>query len=248
MSDLFVEAAGTGEPVILVHGSLATGGEEWQAQQPLAEEFRLLVVDRRGYGRSPRARGEDYLRDAQDIAGLMDGGVHLVGHSYGGLGVMFAAALRPDSTRSLALLEPPAFTLGQDRPAAQDLVARNMEVLDLDLPDGAWLERFLESVGTRPAELPPGLFDAALPMVPLLRYARRSTEAELPLAELASAAYPRLVVSGGHHQGFEDICDDLAARIGATRRVIEGAGHEIQFTGAPLDEALLTLWRTASAP
>src|SRR5262245_38742448 len=29
---------GTGTPVVLVHGSLATGAEEWQAQRPLADE------------------------------------------------------------------------------------------------------------------------------------------------------------------------------------------------------------------
>ena len=52
------------------------------------------------------------------------------------------------------------------------------------------------------------------------------------------------VVSGGHSEGFEAICDDLAARIGASRMVVEGAGHEIQFTGGPLNEALRSLWRT----
>ena len=52
--------AGSGTPVVLVHGSLATGADEWQAQRPLAEEgFRLIVADRRGYGRSPAAAGED---------------------------------------------------------------------------------------------------------------------------------------------------------------------------------------------
>ena len=33
------------------------------------------------------AHGEDFLVDADDIADLMDNGSHLVGHSYGGLGV-----------------------------------------------------------------------------------------------------------------------------------------------------------------
>jgi hypothetical protein len=41
-------------------------------------------------------------------------------------------------------------------------------------------------------------------------------------------------------------CDDLAERIGASRTVVEGAGHEIQFTGPPINEALLALWRAAS--
>jgi hypothetical protein len=71
-------------------------------------------------------------------------------------------------------------------------------------------------------------------------------EAELPLAALASAAFPKLVVSGGHSAGFDAICDELAERIGASSMVIEGAGHEIQFTGEPLNAALLTLWRSVS--
>jgi pimeloyl-ACP methyl ester carboxylesterase len=50
---LYVEEWGEGDRVVLVHGSLATGAEEWDAQRPLAEEgFRLVVIDRRGYGTS----------------------------------------------------------------------------------------------------------------------------------------------------------------------------------------------------
>jgi hypothetical protein len=33
MSDLFIETWGTGTPVVLVHGSLATGQEEWEMQR-----------------------------------------------------------------------------------------------------------------------------------------------------------------------------------------------------------------------
>lgn len=244
----FVDAHGSGAQVVLAHGSLATGGEEWEAQQPLAEEgFRLLVMDRRGYGRSPAAEGEDFLRDAEDIAALMDGGAHLVGHSYGGLGVLVAAARRPDETRSVAVLEPAALGLGQDHPAARDLVARLRGVWDLDLPDRAWMERFLEAVGSDPEELPPEFLDAALPLVPVMRRGRLPSAGDLPIAELASATYPKLVVSGGHDPGFEAICDDLAEKIGASRSVIEGAGHEIQFTGQPINDALLSLWRAAPA-
>lgn len=103
MSDIVVGSWGAGTPVVLVHGSLATGAEEWQAQRPLADEgFRLVVPDRRGYGRSPAADGEDFLRDADDIVALMGDGAHLVGHSYGGLGALFA----PSAVRSRHCLWP----------------------------------------------------------------------------------------------------------------------------------------------
>ena len=241
MSDLFIESWGAGTPVVLVHGSLATGLDEWQAQRPLADHgFRLLVLDRRGYGGSPVVQGEDFVRDADDIAELKGDGAHLVGHSYGGLGVLCAAA-RAEATLSLALLEPGAFALGQHHPAARALVDDIRRLWDQDLPDEDWVVRFLKAVGSD--ALPPELLAAAVPLVPVLRRGRPPWDPELPLAELASTSFPKLVVSGGHSAGFDAICDDLAARIGASRAVVEGAGHEVQFTGPRVNEALLALWR-----
>jgi pimeloyl-ACP methyl ester carboxylesterase len=243
-TDLFVESKGDGTPVVLVHGSLATGAEEWQAQRSLADEgFRLLVLDRRGYGRSPRAVGEDFLRDAEDIAALMGDGAHLVGHSYGGLGVLFAAAHRPEATLSLTMLEPAAFALGQQDAVARALLEDLRRLWSQDLPDDVWVVRFLKAVGSDPDTFPPDFLAVALPLVSLIRRGRPPWPSDLPLAVLASRTFPKLVVSGGHHGGFEAICDDLAEQIHASRMVIAGAGHEIQFTGAPLNNALLALWR-----
>jgi pimeloyl-ACP methyl ester carboxylesterase len=248
MSDLFVESWGTGTPVVLVHGSLATGVEEWQAQRPLADAgFRLIVFDRRGYGRSPVADGEDFLRDADDVAALMGDGAHLVGHSYGGLGALIAAGRRPEATRSLTVLEPAAFALAQHDPAARDLVGQVRALWDQDLPDDEWVVRFLKAVGSDPDALPAELLAAAVPLVPVFRRGRPVWTADLPLAELAAAAFPKLVVSGGHSAGFDAICDDLARRIGAARAVAAGAGHEVQFAVPAVNDALLALWRGASA-
>ncbi|WP_220448327.1 alpha/beta fold hydrolase [Nonomuraea diastatica] len=89
-------------PVLFVHGSTSWGDDPsygFAAQAPLAGRVRLLLMDRRGYGRSPDA-GErfpgDYLADADDIAELLGDGAHLVGHSYGGVGAMIAAVRRPE--------------------------------------------------------------------------------------------------------------------------------------------------------
>jgi pimeloyl-ACP methyl ester carboxylesterase len=246
LSDLYVESWGDGTPVVLVHGSLALGAEEWEVQEALADEgFRLLVPDRRGYGRSPAAEGEDFLRDAEDITELMGDGAHLVGHSYGGLGVLFAAARRPEATRSLALLEPGAFALGQHDPAGRGLVDAVRNMWHLEVADQEWVVGFLKAVGSDPAQFPPEFLAAALPLVPVFRRGRPMWYSELPLGELADAPFPKLVVSGGHSAGFDAICDDLADRISAARAVVEGAGHEVQFTGKPINEVLLALWRSA---
>src|SRR4029450_10210589 len=104
---------------------------------------------------------------------------------------------------------------------------------------------FLKAVGSDPDEFPPDFLAAALPLVPVVRRGRPGGSADLPLEQLAAAPFPKPVVSGGHSAGFDAICDDLAERIGASRAVVAGAGHEIQFTGTPINEALLSLWRTA---
>jgi pimeloyl-ACP methyl ester carboxylesterase len=243
-TELYVESWGTGTPVVLVHGSLATGAEEWDVQRPLADHgFRLVVPDRRGYGKSPAADGEDFLRDADDIVELMGEGAHLVGHSYGGLGAMFAAARRPEATRSLTVLEPAAVSLGQDHPEGRSFNEEMRRIWELDLPDEEWVVRFLVAAGSNPDDFPPEFLASAKPLVPLLRHSRPIWTSELPLAELAAAPFPKLVVSGGHSAGFEAICDDLADRIGASRAVSAGAGHEVQFSGS-INEALLSLWRS----
>ncbi|MFD2093122.1 alpha/beta fold hydrolase [Blastococcus deserti] len=240
---IHVEAWGSGTPVVLVHGSLATAAEEWVAQRPLADErFRLLAPDRRGYGRSPAAAGEDFLRDAEDIVELMGDGAHLVGHSYGGLGVLFAAARKPEATLSLALLEPGAFTLGQHDSNGRALVEQVRRMWDAEVPDEPWVVGFLKAVGSDPDEFTPDFLAAALPLVPVFRRGRPVWDADLPLEQLAGAAFPKLVVSGGHSAGFDAICDDLAERIGASRAVVAGAGHEIQFTGTSINDALRAFW------
>jgi pimeloyl-ACP methyl ester carboxylesterase len=246
---LHVEPWGDGTPVVLVHGSLATGAEEWDAQRPLAQEgFRLLVIDRRGYGRSPAARGEDFLADANDIVELMGDGAHLVGHSYGGLGAMLAAARRPEAVLSLTLLEAPIAVPTDAAPAWQQLADEVRQLWNADLPDEEWVVRFLTAVGSDPDQFPPEFLEVAAPLVPVFRQGRPFFEVEPPLSALAVARFPKLVVSGGHSAGFEAMCDALVRNIGASRLVIEGAGHEIQFTGQPINEALLTLWRSATGP
>lgn len=244
MSELHTETVGHGDRVVMVHGSLATGADEWAAQRPLADEgYRLVIADRRGYGESPGTDGEDFARDADDIVALLDGGAHIVAHSYGCLGAMHAAAAHPASAWSLTLLEPPAFTLTAD-PAAEELVSAVRAIWDLDVADDEWLERFLRAVGTDPEVIPPEARADVVAMVPLVRGSRPPWEGDLPLRELAAAPFPTLVVSGGHSDGFEAICDQLAEHVDASRAVVEGAGHEVQFTGRPLNDLMLDRWRT----
>lgn len=246
-SGISVETWGDGEPVVLVHGSLALGNPEWEAQRPLADEgFALRVFDRRGYGRSAAATGDDFLADADDIVDLLGDGAHIVGHSYGGLGAMLAAARCPEKTRSLTLLEPGVGTLGLDNEAWSGFVSEVSSMWTLEGSDEEWVSAFLTAVGSAPEMLGEELMADAVALGPLLRHGRPFWTCQIPVADLAAARFPKLVVAGGHFEGFDAMCRDLAQQIGGEFAIVEGAGHEIQFTGDAINERLLDLWRRSS--
>jgi hypothetical protein len=67
--------------------------------------------------------------------------------------------------------------------------------------------------------------------------ARPQGEADIPLDVLRRTSFPKLVTSGGHHPVFEGICDVLQRELKTERATIRGAGHNVQFTGAPSTSA-----------
>ena len=73
--------------------------------------IRLILLDRRGYGGSPFTRCSDFDVDAHDIVDLLEHPAHLVGHSYGAVACLVAAAMQPAKILSLTVIEPPAFGL-----------------------------------------------------------------------------------------------------------------------------------------
>jgi pimeloyl-ACP methyl ester carboxylesterase len=232
---------GSGPRVVLVHGSVSNGPMTWGEQKPLAERWRLEVVNRRGYGKSavPRVR-QDFEEDAVDIAELLGDGAHLVGHSYGALGALIAAAARPQAVRSLTINEPPAFGLIKGNAAADAIAARTIELRQRDIKEPrAFLEAFRENIGG-PGQPPlPDPLPAALEQgVRTTMTGRDPSEANIPLDALKRTSFPKLVVSGGHHPAFEAVCDFVASELKAERAVIRGAGHNTPRTGAPFNARL----------
>src|SRR5262245_16325047 len=90
----------------MVHGAIMNGGPTWRTVLPLAQQWRLLIVDRRGYTPNP-PEPADRRADAADVSDLLDELAHVVVHSLGAVGAMPAVARRPASAPSLTLLEPP---------------------------------------------------------------------------------------------------------------------------------------------
>ena len=74
--DIHHEIQGEGPPIVFVHGLGATSNV-WHAQRmTLSKYYKVIVYDRSGSGRSPKAR-DGYSIDAwtDELAGLLD---HLV--------------------------------------------------------------------------------------------------------------------------------------------------------------------------
>ena len=70
--------------------------------------------------------------------------------------------------------------------------------------------------------------------------------AEIPLDALAAAPFPKLVVSGGHSEAFDAVCDVLEQRLGAESAVFAGAAHNPQLLGAPFNDRLVAFWDSVS--
>ena len=107
-AELYYEETGRGEPLLLVPG-LSGRGSFWAGQVPdFARDFRVVVHDHRGTGRSSHSRIRYSVEQmAADLVRLMDTlgieAVHLVGHSTGGAIGQVLALEHPRRLRSLVL-------------------------------------------------------------------------------------------------------------------------------------------------
>ena len=122
---LYYEVAGTGEPVVLIHGN-TLDLRMWDDQfQSLSQSFRIIRYDVRGFGKSSLpVEGEPYSHH-EDLAALLGHlGIlkaHIVGLSMGsGIAVDFVVG-HPAMSRSLVAAGPWVF--GHSSPAASELVA-----------------------------------------------------------------------------------------------------------------------------
>jgi pimeloyl-ACP methyl ester carboxylesterase len=243
MTEPSAHASGSGPSAVLVHGTFVGGPESFAAQAPLAEDHRLLIVDRRGYGASP-ATGEvlGWPVDSEDLLGLLEtlGGAHLVGHSYGGVVVAVAASRRPDLVRSLVLVEPALYQLAADVPEVAAMLEREREVFERapDMSAGEWSRLWLTRVAGLPEEGAAGWMatwgEREWAMGEVVRREAWAGAAPVGVGVLAAASFPKLLVVGGKAPPAasgsvralgQALVEALVRRIGVEVVVFEGSGH-----------------------
>jgi pimeloyl-ACP methyl ester carboxylesterase len=233
--------------IVFVHGSVMGGRPTWSGQRPLADQFELEILERPGFPPNPPVDHVDFEEHAVLVADALSDGAHLVGHSYGGVISLLAAAAVPERVRSLTVIEPPCTAVAAGSPEADTFTKEGIEWWrdgPKDDPE-AFLRGFLQYVGSDyvpPTPLPDQLLQGARTLI----VERGPWEAAIPFDVLSAAPFPKLVVSGAHHGGFDAVCDVLEERLPAGRLVLPGYGHTAQRHPA-FNEALAEFVTRAEA-
>lgn len=250
-SGLNVTVWGNGAPAVFVHGSFGWGEETWREQRPLADHYRLLLVDRRGFGATPPNGRVDFDRDADDVVEVLGNGAHLVGHSYGGVVSLLAAARRPEAVRSLTVIEPPALALLGDIPAAVDFDNGVQTAMAEASDPSDYRARFLRNFGFPASNVE--LEGQALEAARASWHERNPAEAVIPFDQLRDLRM--LVVRGDWAKApplaqeraaviFHAICDVIERRLLAESATFPAA-HRPQELGEPFNTRLRAFWEEA---
>ncbi len=242
-AELYWEALGEGEPLILLHGFLLDH-RMWDPQfEALARKYRMIRYDARGHGLSRHA-GSPY-RHWEDLNGLVEdlglGRVHVMGLGLGGGTAVDFALERPEKVRSLI---PIASDLGGYKRQGEDYFAnRKQEIAAWRNGDVAArieaFQRYSTDGHRSPDEVDPTMREQVRRMVAAnLRVSTRPSEKPLPgapaLERLAEIHVPTLLVAGS--LDMSDVHTKtglLASQIeGAMKVEIDGAAHMVNMERA----------------
>ena len=245
---LYYELEGRGEPLALVHGSWGDA-TNWRFVVPaLAENFRVLVYDRRGHSRSERPDTPGSIdEDGDDLAALLEAldlaPAHVATNSWGGNIALRLATRRPDVFRSLSCHEPPLWSLLEDDAESQEMLHRGARSLDevgrhiaTGDHEGA-ARQFVEEVAFGPGawghELPAETRAVFVQNAPtFLDELQDPNQLDVDRGALARLEIPvRLTEGSESPPAFPRVIDRLAKLIPrVTRETIDGAAHVPQLS------------------
>jgi pimeloyl-ACP methyl ester carboxylesterase len=119
--DMYVESEGRGEPLLLLHG-MGGSSADWAhaGRQELAQQYRLIMPDARGHGRSTNPDQTFSMRQsALDTLALMGKlGIRrcrAIGASLGGNALLHMATLDPDRIEAMVLVSATMYFPNQAR-------------------------------------------------------------------------------------------------------------------------------------
>lgn len=218
------QSVGAGDPVLLIHGFGASSYSWRYVIEPLAQKYRVITLDLKGFGDSPKPRDDAY--SVYEQARLVRNFIlenklkrlHIVGHSYGG-GValvtsIYLSASNPGLQKSLVLIDSMAYP--QELPGFMKILATPVlgPLVTYGLPDAFQVKDLLQKVYFDDALIPQDAIDhyAADLGKPDAKYALLATARQILPPDLQQFAnnYPRLAIPTLIVWGKEDEIVPLA--------------------------------------
>lgn len=152
--ELYYEQAGSGSPVVFVHGGFASLASflrelqpyDWTWEWEFARLFQFIWYDRRGCYRSPLPQNADFSIPAQarDLEGLLDllgiPSAHIVASSAGGPIGLYFTATRPQRVCSLTLVGT-GLALFPPGDPYREIIAEQLRILETEGPEAAYADR-----------------------------------------------------------------------------------------------------------
>jgi 3-oxoadipate enol-lactonase len=253
---LTYEVAGDGPAVVLIHG-FGLDMRMWDPQAgPLADRFRVVRYDCRGFGASGPFDPAVPYTHAGDLVALLDhldiGEAVLAGLSFGGRVALQAALADPARVRGLALLDAVLDGVPWDPESARALDEVVWRVQEAGVLAGreAWLAHPLFAAVRERPDLAAALA-AMVAGYPGQHWLGQDPHRETrrPIDVLEGICVPALVAVGERDvPGFREMSAVLARRIpGAAYRVVADAGHMVNMEQpAAINDLLISFVQEAS--
>lgn len=243
---LHAERAGSGPPIVLVHGFTQTSACWGPEAIDLATDHAVIRVDAPGHGRSAEVRAG--LHTGGRLIADQGGRATYLGYSMGARFCLHLALSNPELVAGLVLV---GGTAGIEDPAER-AARRQQDLRTADRIRAEGLEDFLDAWLRQPlfADLSPAqafrserLANTVEGLVSSLEQA--GTGAQDPSWDkLARLAMPVLVVAGARDAKFTALGQRMAAAIGpnATFAEVAGAGHAAHLEQPAAFLAVLRPW------
>ena len=240
---------GEGNPVLLIHGFGASSYSWRHIIAPLSQKYRVITIDLKGFGESPKPR--DDLYSVYEQARLVRNfilendlqNVHIVGHSYGG-GValvtsVYLAASHPNLQNSLVLIDSIAYP--QDLPDFVEVLATPVlgSLLIYTIPNTTQVKSLLKKVYFNDALIPQSAIEhyAGNLDKPNAKYATLTTARQMLPTDLqqfsnnyASLTIPTLIIWSKDDEIVPlEIGERLHADLPNSKMVVlNDVGHAVQ--------------------
>lgn len=234
---LYHEVAGSGDPIVLIHG-IFVDCRCWNDQfEVFANEYKVIRYDVRGYGKSSvPVEGEAYSH-YDDLEALLEhlgvSKAHIIGWSMGcGFATDFVLA-HPERSSSLIAVGP--WVGGFTSPLAQEMADEIEELYSIVKESGikAGLEFLFDSFFPKSACPNPDVYERLTKMVrdfSFWDFINKDPELKLDppaIQQLDGINLPTLIVTAEHdHESSREIADIMERTIANAKKTdIADAGH-----------------------